>query len=114
MILIPRIITINPAIMLMYLNTSPIILKVTEKIMLKIIKIVLKPKMKLTVLAIGLGLFSLSCDTGAPPIIDNQDGISGSTQGEKNDNNPALKAIITDRFSLIIFPYLSLPRSDWP
>jgi len=80
-------------------------MKVTENTMLKIIKTKLKPSIKLMVLITGFGLFPAADDSAEPgelPIMHNQDGISGNTQGEKKDTNPAPNAIITDKFSLIL------------
>ena len=77
-------------------------LKVAENIILRTVKTAVKPKIKLTVRATGLGLPVSPDDTGEPPMTHNHDGISGSTQGEKNDSNPAPNAIKMDKFSLIL------------
>ena len=75
-------------------------MKVDEKITLKTIKTTLKPEIKLIVLAISAGLYSVL--EGEPPIIHKYDGISGNTQGDKKDSTPAPNAIKTDIFSAII------------
>jgi hypothetical protein len=86
----------------MSLDTPPIKIKVTEKIMLKIIKTALKPKTKQIVFATGLGFCSGSALViEEPPIMHNHDGISGKTQGDKNDKTPALNARKTDKFPFI-------------
>jgi hypothetical protein len=74
-------------------------MKADEKMTLKTIKTTLKPKIKLTVLATGLGLCSSPSDGGEPPIIHRYDGISGNTQGDKKDSTPAPNAKKTDIFS---------------
>ena len=67
-------------------------------------KTTLNPEIKLTVLAIGLGLYSALPDKGELPIIHRYDGISGSTQGDKKDSIPAPNAIKTDMFSVMFRP----------
>jgi len=67
--------------------------------MLKTTKTTVKPKIKLIVLAIGLGLLSSLPVIGEPPIIHRYDGISGKTHGDKKDSTPAPKAINIDIFS---------------
>jgi hypothetical protein len=84
---------------LIYRKIPPSKFIVDEKITLKIINTTLKPRIKLTVLAIGLGVFSVFPVKGEPPIMHRYDGISGSTQGDKKDSTPAPKAMNIDRFS---------------
>jgi hypothetical protein len=72
-----------------------IILNVAEKIILKITKTALKPSIKKSVLATGLGLSSFPV-MGEPPMIHRYDGIKGNTQGEKNEKKPALRATKKD------------------
>ena len=107
MIFKPRMMTIHPETRLIYLNRPSINLIVDDKITLKTIKTRLKPKIKLIVPAIGLGLSALPAG-GELPITHRYDGISGSTQGDKKDKSPAPNAIKTDIFSAIyiILPYL--------
>jgi len=92
-----------PEIKLMYPKIPPSKFIVDEKITLKTINTTLKPRIKLTVLAIGLGVFSVLPVNGEPPIMHRYDGISGRTQGDKKDRTPALKAMKIERFSDIYF-----------
>jgi hypothetical protein len=70
--LIPSIIIIDPAIMLIQNDTPPIKLKVVARMMLKIIKTALNPRIKLIVPAISRGLYALSvCPAGSAPDFDN-------------------------------------------
>ena len=91
--------TTMPEIKLIYRKTPPSKFIVDEKIMLRTINTTLKPRIKLTVLAIGLGVFSAVPVRGEPPIMHRYDGISGSTQGDRKDRTPAPKAMKIDRFS---------------
>src|SRR5438876_6596612 len=61
-------------------------------------KTTLNPSMKPTEFSMTLRSSCASCDlsssTPAPEISDTYPGTSGSTQGERNDTNPATKAAI--------------------
>jgi hypothetical protein len=98
--------TIIPETRLIYRKTLFINMNVDEKIILKIIKTTLKPEIKLIVLAISLGLYSVP--EGELPIIHRYDGMSGSTQGDKKESTPAPNAIKIDIFSVISL--LSYPQ----
>jgi hypothetical protein len=74
--------------------------KVVEIIMLSIIKTTLKPRIKLRVPAMILGLAWGSRGL-MPPTMLRYEGIRGSTQGDRNENNPAPKAKSKERFSVI-------------
>jgi hypothetical protein len=67
-------------------------------------KTMLKPIIKLTVLAIGFGVFSSVM--GEPPMMHSHEGISGNTHGDKKDNNPAQNASKTFGLSIIIIENL--------
>ena len=60
----------------------------------------LNPRIKLTVPAMSRGLpgYSLPFDDNSfnvevPPIMHRYEGISGNTQGERNDNKPAMAQV---------------------
>jgi hypothetical protein len=74
--------------------------KVVEIIILSITKTALKPKIKLRVPAMTLGLARGSRGL-MPPTMLRYEGIRGSTQGDRNENNPAPKANKQERFSVI-------------
>jgi len=72
--------------------------------MLKKIKTAVNPRMKLTVAEsrrkrFGLSPF-ISPDTGTPPRTLKNEGIRGSTQGEKKERSPAIKTKTSDGYSL--------------
>jgi hypothetical protein len=84
--------------------------RVPERRRLRITKTALNPRIKLTVTEInrGLGLGAVNESPGfppegttAPPKKQSQEGIRGSTQGDKNESSPAAKAKKSDRFSVI-------------
>ena len=95
--------TIIPETRFIYWKIPLINIKVDEKIMLKTIKTRLNPEIKLIVLAIGLGLYSVP--GGELPIIHRYEGISGNTQGDRKESSPAPNAIKIDIFSIIYFYY---------
>jgi hypothetical protein len=90
----------------------PISSRVPEKRTLKTTKTALNPRIKLTVIATnrgrGAGPSAVPADAAAPPRKQNHEGIRGSTQGDKKENNPATKARNTDKFSIIY--YNIIPR----
>jgi len=77
--------------------------------MLKIIKTAVNPRIKLRVTINRIKRFLLSGllsveETAIPPALPRilrYDGINGSTQGEKNERNPALKTNRTEGYSII-------------
>ena len=100
----PRIITTVPEIQLIQRVILPMRLKVEAKIILRVTKIALKPRIKLIVPAISLGFPNppvgvwpvvvlspdiVSLGDKVPPIMERYEGISGSTQGERKDKKPA-------------------------
>ena len=102
--------TIIPETKLIYLKILSISINVDEKITLKTIKTTLNPKIKLIVLATGLGLYSVLPAKGELPITHKYDGISGNTQGDRKDNTPAPNAIKTDIFSAIYLVFYIILR----
>src|SRR3989440_12864539 len=64
----------------------------------RVMKTTLNPSMKPTEFSMTLRSSCASCDlsssTPAPEISETYPGTSGSTQGERNDTNPATKAAI--------------------
>jgi hypothetical protein len=75
--------------------------KVAEKTMLRMIKTALKPRIKLTVPAMSLGLAPGSLGLILPPRMPRYEGIRGRTQGDRNESSPAPKAKNKERFSVI-------------
>src|SRR5580692_4123509 len=73
-------------------------------------KTMLKPMMKAAELSITLRKswpsFIFSCSTPTPEISETYPGTSGSTQGDRNENNPATKAA-SGNGKLVIFIYCS-------
>ena len=104
--LMPRIITITPAAMRIYPETPPISKKVAEMIILKTINTAVNPriKQKAAISSLKRFLFSvlISLDTGTPPRTLKNDGIRGSTQGEKNERSPAVKTKTNEGYSLTV------------
>jgi hypothetical protein len=98
--------------------------RVPERRILKTTKTALKPRTKLTVMGINRGLGAgASGDSGAaatvlrgltatPPRKQSQEGIRGSTQGDKKESNPAAKARRSDNFSVSTrhSPYKPAPK----
>src|SRR5580704_14089862 len=74
-------------------------------------KTMLKPMMKAAELSITLRKscpsFIFSCSTPTPEIRETYPGTSGSTQGERNEINPATKAA-SGNGKLVIFSILGL------
>jgi hypothetical protein len=105
MLFSPRIITIIPAAVVIIRLNPPISSRVPEKRILSTTKTALKPRIKLTVTAINRGRGAapsvVSAEGAAPPRKQNQDGIRGSTQGDKKENNPATKDRNKDTFAVI-------------
>jgi hypothetical protein len=74
--------------------------RVAEKTMLRTINTTLKPRIKLRVPAMSLGLAPGSLGL-MPPRILRYEGIRGRTQGDRNESSPAPKANNNERFSVI-------------
>jgi hypothetical protein len=105
-------ITMIPAAAVMIRLNPPMRSRVPESRMLKTTKTALKPRIKLIVMGITRGLGAgTSGDPGTaaaprgliavPPRKQSQEGIRGSTQGDKKDSSPAVKASRIDKFSVI-------------
>jgi hypothetical protein len=73
---------------------------VVEKTMLRMIKTALKPRIKLKVPAMSLGL-ALGSFGLMPPRMPRYEGIKGRTQGDRNESSPAPKAKSREKFSVI-------------
>jgi hypothetical protein len=124
-------ITMIPAAIGMIRLNPPIRSKVPERRMLRTTKTVLNPRIKLTVMGINRGLGAEASETPAavspgavslpaamvlgggptvPPKKQSQEGMRGSTQGDRKENNPATKAKRIDTLTILkvypIFPAL--------
>jgi hypothetical protein len=84
--------------------------RVPERRMLKATKTALKPRIKLRVMGINRGLGTGAAgNSGAPAAVlrggavpprkQSQEGIRGSTQGDKKESSPAVKARRIDNCS---------------
>jgi hypothetical protein len=85
----------SPAIRLIIRAAPPKSKKTPEKRMLKLTKRTLKPRMKLTVPGIRRRRYPAAGEGSPrliPPIKHSQEGMRGSTQGDKNEKKPAAKA----------------------
>jgi hypothetical protein len=87
--------------------------RVPESRILRTTKTALKPRIKLMVIgttrALGAGASGDSGTAAAPrglitvpPRKQSQEGMRGSTQGDKKDSSPAAKASRIDKFSVIL------------
>jgi hypothetical protein len=111
----PRTITMIPAAMLMIPLIPPRNRAVAEKRTLKTIKTTLNPRTKAAVnpksrsrlppaLPAVSGFSAVS--RLVPPRKQSHEGISGSTQGEKKESNPAVKARKMDTLSFTRPPFV--------
>jgi hypothetical protein len=106
--------------------TPPIRSTVPERRILRATKTALNPRIKLTVRGINRGRGEAASETAlspaprtapvlaglaaVPPKKQSQEGIRGSTQGDKNENTPAAKARTIDRLTILeIYPILPFP-----
>ena len=97
-----------PAAQLMYINIPPIRKKVAETKIPRVMNTTLKPMTKPAAVTTRFGLkenevwpYLSVGPSPAPPRILKYEGINGSTQGDKNESNPAAKTKNSGRSSTI-------------